>query len=79
MLQYLLEDRIKKTASLSKETKSENMEDVGLFLPKGKNPDKLINESSSPINTGKFNEHLGKPKMDQSVEEVNEDLNERGS
>ena len=55
------------------------MEEVGLFLPKGKNLDKSTNQSSSPIDTGEFNENLGKPKMDQSVEEVNEDLNGRGS
>ena len=30
----------------------------------------------SPINTGEFNEHLGKPQIEQSVKEVNEDLNE---
>ena len=79
VLQYSLGDRIKNTPSLSKKTKNENMEEVGLFPPKGKNPDKSTNQSSSPIDTGKFNEHVGKPKMDQLVEEVNEDLNERGS
>ena len=79
VLQYSLGDRIKNTASSSKETKNENMEGVGLFPPKGKNPDKSINQNSSPIDTGKYNEHLSKPKMDQSVEEINEDLNERGS
>ena len=77
VLQYLLGDRIKNTTSSSKETKSGNMEEVGLFPPKGKNLDKSTNQNSSPIDTGKFNEHLGKPQMDQSVEEVNGDLNER--
>ena len=79
VLQYPLGDRIKNTTSSSKETKSENMEEVGLFPPKGKNIDKSTNQNSSPIDTGKFNEHLGKPQIDQSVEEVNKDLNERGS
>ena len=55
------------------------MEEAGLFPPKGKNLDKSTNLNSSPIDTCKFNEHLGKPQMDQSVEEVNGDLNERGS
>ena len=63
VLQYSLGHRIKETVASSKETKSENMEDIGLFSPKCKNPDKLINQSSNPI---------------ESVEEVNEDLNERG-
>ena len=35
------------------------MEEVGLFLPQGKNPDKPTNQNSDPIDTGKFNEHLG--------------------
>ena len=55
------------------------MEEVGLFPPKGKNIDKATNQNSSPIDTGKFNEHLGKPQINQSVEEVNENLNERSS
>ena len=48
------------------------MEEVGLYPPKGKNIDKSTNQNSSPIDTGKFNEHLGKPQIDQSVGEVNE-------
>ena len=55
------------------------MEGVGLFPPKGKNLNKSANQNSSPINTGEFNERLGKPQIEQSVEEVNENLNERGS
>ena len=51
---------------------------VGLFPPKGKNLDKSANPNLIPINTDEFNEHLGKPQIEQSVEEVNKDLNERG-
>ena len=55
------------------------MEGVGLFPLKGKNIDRPANPNSIPVNTDEFNEHLGKPQMEQSVKEVNEDLNERGS
>ena len=55
------------------------MEGVGFFPSKGKYLDKSANQNFSPINTGEFNEHLGKPQMERSVEEVNKDLNERGS
>ena len=48
------------------------MEEVSLFLPQGKNSDKPTNQNLDPIDTGKFNEHLGKPQIDQSVEEINE-------
>ena len=72
VLKYTLGDRIKNHASSSPDTKNENMEEVGLFLPQGKNLDKPTNQNSDPIDTGKFNEHLGKPQIDQSVEEVNE-------
>ena len=76
VLKYTLGDRIKNCASSSPDTKNENMEEVGLFPPQGKNLDKPTNQNSDPIDTGKFNEHLGKPQIDQSVEEGNEDLNE---
>ena len=79
VLKYALGDRLKNPASSPLETKSENMEEVGLFPPKGKNIDKSANQSSSPINAGEFSEHLGKPQIEQLVEEVNEDLNEIGS
>ena len=48
------------------------MEKVGLFPAQGKRPD----ESTNPdhINPNKFNEHIGKPQVEQLVEEVNEDL-----
>ena len=77
VLKYTLGDRIKNPASSSPDTKNGNMEEVGLFPPQGKNPDKSTNQG--PINPDKFNEHLGKLQIDQSVEEANEDLNERGS
>ena len=63
----------------SPETKNEKMGGVGLFPPKGKNPDRLANPNLIPINTDEFNEHLGKPQIEQSVKEVNKDLNKRGS
>ena len=72
ILKYTLGDRIKNCASLSPDTKNEDMEEEGLFPPQGKNLDKPTNQNSDPIDTGKFNEHLGKPQIDQSVEEVNE-------
>ena len=79
VLNYAIGDRIKNPAPASLETKSEKMEEVGLFPSKGKNLDKSANQNSIPIDTGEFNERLGKPQIEQSVEEVNEDLNERGS
>ena len=72
VIKYTLGDMIKNRASSSPDTKNENMEEVGLFPPQGKNLDKPTYQNSDPINTGKFNEHLGKPQVDQSVEEVNE-------
>ena len=63
---------IKNRASSSPDTRDEIMEGVGLFLPQGKNLGKPTNQNSNPIDTGKVNEHLGKPQIYQSVEEVNE-------
>ena len=53
------------------------MEKVGLFPPQGKH----TCETSNPdcINSTKFNEHSGKPQVEQLVEDVNENLNEEGS
>ena len=79
VLKYAIGDRIKNPAPASPETKNEMMKGVGLFPPKGKNLDKSANPNSIPINTDEFNEHLGKSQIEQSVEEVNEDLNKRGS
>ena len=79
VLKYAIGDRIKNPTPASPETKNKKMEEVGLFPPKGKNLGKSANPNSIPINTDEFNEHLGKPQIEQSVEEVNEDLNERGS
>ena len=79
VLKYAIRDRIKNPTPASPETKNEKMEGVGLFPPKGKNLDKSANPNLIPINTDEFNEHLGKPQIEQSVKEVNEDLNERGS
>ena len=79
VLKYTIGDKIKNPGPASPETKNEKMEGVGLFPPKGKNQDKPANPNLIPINTDEFNEPLGKPQIEQSVEEVNEDLNERGS
>ena len=79
VLQCSLGDRIKGVSSLSKLMKSKDVENVGLFPPKGKNQDKFLPQNSSPNNADKPNEHLGKLNMDQSVEEVNEEPNEQGS
>ena len=45
---------------------------VGLFLPKGKDQVGLFPSNSSPQNHNKSNEHLRNFDMDQSVEEINE-------
>ena len=79
VLKYTIGDKIKNPAPASPETKNEKMEGVGLFPAKGKNLDRPANPNLIPINTDEFNERLGKPQMEQSVKEVNEDLNERGS
>ena len=72
VLKFTLGNTIKNCASSSQDTKNENMEEVGLFPPQGKNSDKPTNQNSDLIDTGKFNEHLGKSQIDQSVEEINE-------
>ena len=74
MPQYSLGDRIKENQTTSKATVSKNVDNVGLFPPKGKNQEKLFPRNCSPKN-----EHLGKLNIDQSVEEINEEINERGS
>ena len=74
VLQYLLGDRIKENQTTSKATVSKNVDIVGLFPPKGKNQEKLFPQNSSPKS-----EHLGKLNIDQSVEEINEEINKRGS
>ena len=79
VLKYTIGDKIKNPAPASPETKNEKMKGVGLFPPKCKNLDRPANPNLIPINTNEFSECLGKPQMEQSVEEVNEDLNERGS
>ena len=79
VLQYLLRDGIKENPTTSKATVSENVDNVDLFPPKGKNQEKLFPQNSSPKNADKSNEHLGKPNIDESVEEINKEINERGS
>ena len=57
---------MKERPPTSKTTTRENKENVGLFPPKGKNQEK-------------YNEHLGNLHIDQSVEEMNKEISERGS
>ena len=57
VLEYTLGDTIKNRASSSPDTNNENMQEVVLFPPQGKNLDKPTNQNSDPIDTGKFNEH----------------------
>ena len=45
---------------MSKTTVSEDVNNVGLFPPTGKNQKKLFPQNSSPKNASKSNEHLGK-------------------
>ena len=79
VLQYSLGDRIKENPTTSKTTVSEDVDNVGLFPPNGKNQEKLFPQNSSPKNASKSNDCLGKLNIDQSVEEINEEINERGS
>ena len=57
---------VKEKPAMSKAMVSKNEDNVGLILPNVKNQEK-------------FNEHLGKLHIDQSVEKMNEEINERGS
>ena len=70
---------VKEKPAMSKTTVSKNKGNVGLFQPNGKNQEKLFPHNSSPKNASKSNEHLGKLHIDQSVEEMNEEINETGS
>ena len=66
VLQYSLGDMVKEKPAMSKATVSENEDNVGLFPPNGKNKEKS-------------NEHLGKLHIDQSVEEMSNEISKRGS
>ena len=57
VLQYSLGDRIKENPTTSKATVSKDVNNVGLFPPKGKNEERLFPQNSSPKNAGKSNEH----------------------
>ena len=70
---------MKENPTTSETMVSENEDNVGLFSPNGKNQEKFFPQNSSPKNASKSNEHLGKLNIDQSVEEINEEINERGS
>ena len=58
---------------------SEDAENIGLFPSKDKNQDLKLPQNSNHINADKPIEHLGKLNMDESVEEISEELNEKGS
>ena len=66
VLQYSLGDLMREKPLTSQTTARENEDNVGLFLPNGKNQEKS-------------NEHLGKLHIDQSVQEMNKEISERGS
>ena len=53
-------------------TGNKDVNNIGLFLAKGKDQVGLIPPNSSPKNHIKSNEHLRNFDMDQSVEEINE-------
>ena len=67
---------MKEKLTTSNTTGSENNNNTGLFPHKGKVPEGLFPKNSSPKNENKSNEHLGKLSMDQTVEEINEEINE---
>ena len=74
VVQYLL-DALKKDevkASDVVPTGNKDVNNVGLFPPKGKDQVGLFPPNSSPKNHNKSNEHLRNFNLDQSVEEVNE-------
>ena len=79
VLQYSLGDKTKEKPTTSNSTVSKEVNNVGLFPHKGKVQEVLFPKNSSPKNESKSNEHLGKLSMDQSVEEINEEINEQGS
>ena len=79
VLQYSLGNMVKEKPATSKTMVSKNEGNVGLFPPNGKNQEKSFPHNSSPKNASKSNKHLGKLHIDQSVEEMNEEINERGS
>ena len=59
--------------------KNENKEEVGLFPQKGKKLDTPNKESLNRLNAHNFDERLGEHQAEQSAQEDNEDLQERGS
>ena len=75
----MLGDKIKQNPATSKATVSEDVNNVGLFPAKGKNQERLFPQNSSPKNESKSDEHLGQLNMDQSVEEINKEINEQRS
>ena len=78
VLQYSLGATKKEESAASNTaiTVSEDINNVGLFLHKGKDQVGLFPSNSSPKYPNKSNEHLGNLDTDQSVEEINEEINE---
>ena len=73
VVQYSLSAARKDEAKTSDAVPMSNKDvnNVGLFLPKGKDQVGLFLPNSSPKNHNKSNEHLRNFDMDQSVEEIN--------
>ena len=78
VLQYALEATKKDDTAASNAAIAvgEDINNVGFFPHKSKDQVGLFPSNSSPKNPNKSNEHLGNLDMDQSVEEINEEINE---
>ena len=76
VLQYSLGGTKKEEPAASNTAVSKDINNVGLFPHKGKDHVGLFPKNSSPKNPNKSNGHLGNLDMDQSIEEINEEINE---
>ena len=80
VLQYSLGGTKKEEPAASNTAINEDINNVGLFPHKGKDHVGLFPKNSIPKNKShKSNEYLGNLDMDQSVEEINEEISEHGS
>ena len=66
---------MKEKLTTSNTTRSKNNNNTGLFPHEGKVQEGLFPKNSSPKNKNTSNEHLGKLNMDQTVEEIDEEIN----
>ena len=81
VLQYSLGIQRKNEKEETKEldastTGNKDSNNVGFFPPKGKDHVRLFPSNSRPKNTNKSSEHLRDFDMNQSVKEINEEINE---